>query len=149
MKSKKGLMIISILLLVLTFALCTVSFAATNYTPNEFKGQINTSASGTTNVKTTGGKIVGLIRVVGTIAAVGMLIVLGIKYMVGSAEERAEYKKTMVPYIVGAVLIFASTTLVGVIYDLSMSLNNGSGSSGSSSVVRTTPDFTRGGHVDP
>ena len=45
-----------------------------------------------------------------------MLIVLGIKYMMGSAEERAEYKKTLFPYFIGAVLIFAAVNLAQVIY---------------------------------
>ena len=86
----------------------------------------------TESVQNFGKAIVSVVRVVGVIVAVVVLLILGIKYMVGSAEERAEYKKTMVPYIIGAVLIFASTTLVGVVYDLSMSLNNTSSSSSSS-----------------
>ena len=36
--------------------------------------------------------------------------------MMGSAEEKAEYKKTMMPYIVGAALIFAASALAQVIY---------------------------------
>ena len=42
--------------------------------------------------------------------------------MIGSASEKAEYKKTMIPYIVGAVLIFAGTSLVKVIYSLASSV---------------------------
>lgn len=83
-------------------------------------GQI--SHAGTDNVKNVGGRIVGIIQVVGTIAAVAMLIVLGIKYMMGSAEERAEYKKTMFPYIVGAVLIFAAANLAQMIYTWASSI---------------------------
>lgn len=44
--------------------------------------------------------------------------------MVGSAEEKAEYKKTMIPYLVGAILIFASTTIVNVVYNIANSLNS-------------------------
>ena len=92
------------------------------------KGVLDNIKDGGTNVEVGGveqfGKaIVSVVRVVGVIVAVVVLLILGIKYMVGSAEERAEYKKTMVPYIVGAVLIFASTTLVGIVYDLATSLN--------------------------
>ena len=32
-------------------------------------------------------------------------------------EEKAEYKKTMIPYIIGAVLIFAASNVAGMIYD--------------------------------
>jgi len=63
-----------------------------------------------------GGKVIGIIQVFGNVIAVGMLIVLGIKYMMGSAEDKAEYKKSMIPYLVGAVLIFAGANLANVIY---------------------------------
>ena len=50
-------------------------------------------------------------------------MVLGIKYMMGSAEEKAEYKKTFIPYIVGALLLFAASALVGVLYNWADSIN--------------------------
>ena len=64
-----------------------------------------------------GNKIMGILQVVGILIAVIVLMVLGIKYMMGSAEEKAEYKKTMIPYIVGAILIFAATTIANAIYN--------------------------------
>lgn len=68
-------------------------------------------------IQTIGGKVIGIIQVIGNVLAVGMLIVLGIKYMLGSAEDKAEYKKSMIPYLVGAVLIFAGANLANVIYE--------------------------------
>ena len=65
-----------------------------------------------------GGTIIGVLQVAGTIAAIVVLMVIGIKYMMGSAEEKAEYKKVMVPYIIGAVLLFAAPNIVRVVYDL-------------------------------
>lgn len=120
MKSKNKLFIILTIICAIILAISTISFA--DYTPNEFKGQINPNAEGSANVKSVGGKIVGIIQVVGTIVAVGMLIILGIKYMMGSAEERAEYKKTLFPYIVGAVLIFAASNLTQMIYNWAIHL---------------------------
>ena len=113
-------------LLIITMLVLTVSttVSASVYTPKDFEesGYIQTTGTGADNVKSVGGKIVGLIRVVGTIVAVGMIIVLGIKYMMGSAEERAEYKKTLFPYFIGAVLIFAATSLTDVIYQWASNL---------------------------
>jgi len=43
-------------------------------------------------------------------------MVLGIKYMIGSADQKAEYRKSMLPYLIGAILIFASTSLADIIY---------------------------------
>lgn len=62
-------------------------------------------------------------QTVGIVVAVVILLILGIKYMIGSAEEKAEYKKTMIPYIVGAILIFASTTIVNVVYNMADAFN--------------------------
>ena len=116
MKTSRKLVATLLLVLILVIAISTTVMAKQVYTPTEFKPQIDTDANGTTNVKSVGGKIVGLIRVIGTIASVGMLIVLGIKYMMGSAEERAEYKKTLFPYFIGAVLMFGATNLTQIIY---------------------------------
>lgn len=74
------------------------------------------------NVVKIGNNILGMIRTVGTLIAVGVLMVLGIKYMMGSAEEKASYKKTMVPYLVGAVLIFAATNIATYVYEFTTGL---------------------------
>lgn len=63
------------------------------------------------------GTILGIVRVVGTMVSVGVLMVIGIKYMIGSVEEKAEYKKTFLLYIIGAFLLFTGTLLPSVIYD--------------------------------
>ncbi len=116
MKLKKIMTTALIVVFIALLVVPTISFG--DYTPKQFKesGYIKDSGDGIDNVKSVGGKIVGLIRVVGTIVAVGMLIVLGIKYMMGSAEERAEYKKTLFPYFIGAVLIFAAANIAQIIY---------------------------------
>lgn len=84
---------------------------------------IDPKTENTGDITKVGNKIMGILQVVGVLIAVIILMVLGIKYMMGSAEEKAEYKKTMIPYIVGAVLIFAGTSLVRVIYSLSTSVS--------------------------
>ncbi len=68
------------------------------------------------------GVILGVIRVIGTLISVGVLMVLGIKYMMGSVEEKAEYKKTFTLYIIGAFLLFTGTLLPSVIYDIAHNL---------------------------
>ena len=76
------------------------------------------STSGATKVTDLGKKIVGIVQTVGSVVAVVVLVVLGIKYMMGSTEEKAEYKKTLLPYVIGAVLIFAASNLASVIYNM-------------------------------
>ena len=67
--------------------------------------------------------IIGTIVTIGVVISVVTLCILGIKYMVGSVEERAEYKKTMIPYIIGAVLLFATSSIVGIIANIVQSIN--------------------------
>ena len=69
-----------------------------------------------------GNLIIGVLRVIGTVISVVVLVVLGLKYMIGSAEERADYKKSMIPYVIGAVIVFAITNLLGIIIDLTQAL---------------------------
>lgn len=66
--------------------------------------------------------IIGVITTIGIVASVVALIALGIKYMVGSVEEKAEYKKSMIPYLIGAFLVFAVSTVVTFIMNISNNL---------------------------
>ena len=63
-----------------------------------------------------GNIVVWLVRTVGEAIAVIMLLIIGIKYLLGSVEEKAEYKQSMWHYVLGAVLIFAGAALTNVIY---------------------------------
>jgi len=72
--------------------------------------------------------ILGIIQVIGTVVAVGVLMVLGIKYMMGSAEEKAEYKKTMIPYLVGAILLFAAVHIAAAVVGMAQSAAGAGGS---------------------
>lgn len=120
---KKYIKVISTLLLAImlvTSIAGTVLAVDPNTVLNGLNGNGNVQINDLTKV---GNNIVTIIQVVGIVIAVIVLLVIGIKYMMGSASEKAEYKKTMIPYIVGAVLIFAGTSLVRVIYSLSTSVS--------------------------
>lgn len=120
---KKSIKVISTLLLaIMLFASIAGTVLAVD--PNTVLNGLNGNGNVQTNDLTkVGNNIVTIIQVVGIVIAVIVLLVIGIKYMMGSASEKAEYKKTMIPYIVGAVLIFAGTSLVRVIYSLSTSVS--------------------------
>ena len=74
------------------------------------------------NADDVGNNILGIIQAVGTLVTVGTLMVLGIKYMTGSVEERASYKKSMVPYIVGIIILFSAVNLTAIVYKTSRSV---------------------------
>lgn len=60
-------------------------------------------------------RLIGTIQYVGIIATVIVIAIIGIKYMLGSIEEKAEYKKTMLPLIVGCAFLMCSSIIVNII----------------------------------
>ena len=60
--------------------------------------------------------IVSVLEAVGVILSVIILIVIGTKYMLGSVEERADYKKTMIPYLIGAFMVFTVSLIPQIIF---------------------------------
>lgn len=67
-------------------------------------------------LKNKANNILGLIQVLGIVVSVVMLMAIGIKYMLGSVEEKAEYKSSLVPYIIGAFILFTGSTVPNIIY---------------------------------
>ena len=120
---KKTVKIISTMLLaiMLVLSIASVTFAAVDI--NSVLNSVeNTQVNGDGDIGKLGGKIVNLIQIVGIVVAAVILLIIGIKYMIGSAEEKADYKKSMIPYIVGALLVFGGTSIVKVIYSLATNL---------------------------
>lgn len=65
-----------------------------------------------------GGSVAGVIQIVGTAVSAGAMIIIGIKYVVASADEKAEYKERMIPYFIGAVLLFGASNIVKIAYNM-------------------------------
>lgn len=115
---KKTVRIISTILLtiMLVTSIAGVVFAAPDI--DKTIGDIDGAKAGdTTKVTTIGGKIINIIQVVGIVVAIAVVLIIGIKYMTGSVEQKAEYKKVMIPYIIGAVLLVAGTSIIKVIFN--------------------------------
>ncbi len=118
MSKTKKILIITLLVLLFGFLFINKAFATLDL--NQMKPDPPQNSE---TVVKKANKILGAVQVVGSIVSVVTLSVIGIKYMVGSVEEKAEYKKTMIPYIVGAILVFATSNLVKILYDFGQSIN--------------------------
>ena len=103
---------------------------------------INPDSKSANKISGISNSILGIIRVVGTVIAVGVLMVIGIKYMMGSAEEKAEYKKTMLPYLIGALILFAAVQIAGYVYDIATSVTKSGEDAGEGAYVVTVDDTT-------
>ena len=123
-KNKLFIFIIWGILLSTIFVLIsnTVVLANPIEDPNSFRP--NGIQAGDANLITSrANNIIGIIVAVGVIISAITLGVLGIKYMIGSVEERAEYKKSMIPYLIGAVLLLTTSSIVGIIANIVEEMN--------------------------
>ena len=112
--NKKTMKIIGILAIVLCVVMSIMPvFAAVD--AESFIDGMDDQTIDNGQIQSIGGKIIHTITNIGMVVAVAVLVVLGIKYMMGSAEEKAEYKKTLIPYFIGALLIFSAAAIVKVI----------------------------------
>ncbi len=119
MKKYKKILILLLVMLLLIIILGTTVNATFN--PDYYKPG---SGGSNAQLKTKARHVLGIIQVIGSVISVIALAVIGIKYMIGSVEEKAEYKKTMLPYIIGAVLVFATSNLVSILYNIGNDINN-------------------------
>ena len=124
--NKKTIKILSILLTfamlitMMTTPVFATETADTLITPSDIGISYNNDAN--SKVKDLGGDIIGILQTAGVVVAVIILIVLGIKYMMGSTAEKAEYKKTLMPYFIGAILIFGAVAVSEVIIGIATGL---------------------------
>lgn len=70
----------------------------------------------------TGGKLgdlintaISIIQVAGTGISIIMVTMLGIKYLLAAPSDKADVKKQILPLLIGAIILFASVNLVGII----------------------------------
>ena len=85
-------------------------------------GTLHGSVTDTPEMKNMSQKVIQIISTIGSILSVIVIIVLGIKYMMGSVEERADYKKTMLPYLIGAAFIFAASNIANIVYEFAINI---------------------------
>ena len=122
---KKMSKIISVLMIVIMLAgICTCVFADDGgVTIDGIMGEKTIDGDAASGMQKVGGTIIGYVTNAAMVISVVMIAVLGIKYMMGSAEEKAEYKKSLVPLLVGAILVFGAAAIAKVIVGLAQSFS--------------------------
>ncbi len=108
----------TILMVLILVSVANTVFAGSSSSlidPGSLTGE---GASGGTQIESLGNQIIGIVTMIGIVISVLVLVILGIKYMIGSAQEKAEYKKTMIPYVIGAILVFAASTIATIVMNI-------------------------------
>ena len=106
-------------LMIITFMQSTVF--ASDGTTSKFLGDVETASQKTNNSATEtklsnmGGQIIRIMRIVGVVVAIAMLIYLAIKYIASAPDQKAEIKSSATKYVIGAVILFAASGILGII----------------------------------
>lgn len=114
------------LISILTILLC-ISFILPNFVyageinTNDYKGIYN--SQGTSKVTKAGGSVLAVVQVIGISVGVIMLIIMGIKYMISSIDEKANIKEKLIPYVIGAVIMFGGTGILTIIANFAQNMN--------------------------
>ena len=107
----------------LLYGITNYNVEAANFDPDQYTKSIQQDqTSGTDEISNIGRIVIGVLRGAGTVISVIVLIALGIKYMMGSVEEKAAYKQTMLPYLIGALMVFGITNLLPIIVGLAKAI---------------------------
>ena len=114
-----------LLVIMLIFAAMSTVMATSTGSAEDLITELATD----TSVQTSGGivdiamRVMQIIRTIAVIGGVIALMVIGVKYILGSVEEKAEYKKSMMPLIIGIIVVMAATQIITMIVT---ALNGGS-----------------------
>ena len=114
--------LIAMVLTVIMVATISTMVLAENIGGVDINPKTSEAPSELTNM---GNNIIGIIQAIGSLIAVAMVLVIGIKYMMGSAEEKAAYKKTMIPYLIGAILLFIGVNVVSIVAEFAKNITVG------------------------
>lgn len=66
----------------------------------------------------TSNEIYNLLFTIAVVIAFGVGLVIGIQFITGSVDEKAKIKETLVPYVVGCIVVFSAFTIWKLVIEL-------------------------------
>ena len=114
-KTKKFLYIVTIFLIIILINNIAYALGIEDFSGSHIS---NASATNFANV------MISVLTTLGSAISVIVLVIIGIKYMTGSVEEKATYKSSLMPYVIGAVLVFAASSIAGIVFKITQNLGN-------------------------
>lgn len=117
---RKTIKILFVLIAILLLIFITNVEAASMI--DSISGSIDMNSSAATTTKNFGKTIIGAIQIIGVGIAVIMLLYIAIKYMMAAPSEKADFKKTAVNYVIGAVILFAAMAILELVQSVMQNL---------------------------
>lgn len=68
--------------------------------------------------------VIGLMQLIGTGVALIIITILGIKYILASPSEKADVKKSIMPILIGCLLLFGGVNIAAAIASFASSITN-------------------------
>lgn len=115
-KILKKVMAIILLVLIIISAYYSVSLATySTINPAYIMDGAHEDSGATKGINNILGAILTVLQVIATGTAIIILIILAMKYIVASAGEKADIKKSAIPYLTGAIILFSGSAILAII----------------------------------
>lgn len=110
---------LTILIILLITCISTTVFADTI---TDSMRDIN-ALDGNSQIILKGEIILETVQAIGISVSLIMIVVIAIRFMLASTEGKAELKQNLMPYVIGAVIIFAASSLLQIPYYIGEAIN--------------------------
>lgn len=112
---KKFMIVLILLICIITIISSVNAFAVSIETFNEDKeiGEVQNA------IDKMGSTAITIIRIASVAIAIVMLLVIGMRYMVSAPGDRADIKKHLIAYVVGAFILFGVNGILTIILKFS------------------------------
>ena len=112
---KKFMIVLILLICIITIISSVNAFAGSIETFNEDKelGEVQNA------IDKMGSTAITIIRIASVAIAIVMLLVIGMRYMVSAPGDRADIKKHLIAYVVGAFILFGVNGILTIILKFS------------------------------
>lgn len=114
---KKNKKIFLIIMLCFCFFIQVSGILASSNLGTGFDPSIIDKGEAVSQFETPIGKIWNTFVYIVQIAAIACIVIAGIRYMFASANEKADLKKSLIPLLIGAILVYAASSVAKFVID--------------------------------
>ena len=72
-----------------------------------------------------GDKLLGILLNIATSVSILTIAIIGVKIMFGSVDQKAEYKAALLPWLIGAIIVFSITRIIALFQSVAGSIGGG------------------------
>lgn len=112
--NKNTLKRIFVIILLFLILLSNISFAS-NFDTSIYNNNTSEDKQLISFIHKFMGTGLGIVRIIAAGVAIIGIIFIAIKYMTSSPEGRATYKKSLILFVLGLILVMAGTTIIDII----------------------------------